>query len=49
MPHLGRNFNVRNAAQLRHWAFKNGLVHVPEDDAEEDEPDPGFDPWVRWY
>lgn len=47
--HLGRNFNVRNSDQLRRWALKNHLVDTPEDGTEKKSPDPGFDPWVRWY
>lgn len=50
--HLGRNFNVRNSSELRHWVFKNQLVRMPDDEPEEDKvdkPNEGFDPWVRWY
>lgn len=59
--HLGRNFKVRSSAELRRWAIENRLVTVPhggpvndppEDLPEylpKDPPDPGFDPWVRWY
>lgn len=59
--HLGRNFKVRNIAELRKWAAKHELVPMPNDGRVEDEtntepdpgpdkePDLGFDPWVRWY
>ncbi len=57
--HLGRNFNVRTTAQLRHWAFKKQMIRSADDPAPEDTapddptpvdpPTPGFDPWVRWY
>jgi DNA-binding NarL/FixJ family response regulator len=56
--HLGRNFNVRTSAQLRHWAFKKQLIRSADDPARDDlapddappvdPPTPGFDPWVRW-
>lgn len=55
--HLGRNFKVRTIAELRLWASKNRLVDMPDDgrvddppeDLPNDPPEPGFDPWVRWY
>lgn len=47
--HLGRNFKVHNSSELRRWAFENRLVPMPDDGPEEDMPDEGFDPLVRWY
>lgn len=45
--HLGRNFNVRTSAQLRHWAFKKQLIRTADDPASGHSPTTGFDPWVR--
>ncbi len=47
--HLGRNFQVRNSWEVRRWAFKNQLVPASDVGPVPDPPDPGFDPWVRWY
>jgi DNA-binding CsgD family transcriptional regulator len=47
--HLRRNFHVRNSTELRHWALKNLLVRIPDVGPEQEPPDQGFDPWVRWY
>jgi DNA-binding CsgD family transcriptional regulator len=57
--HLYRNFKIGTTADFRDWAFKNHLVPMPNDGPLEDAPvedkpvdpapDPGFNPWVRWY
>ena len=47
--HLDRNFDVRTSAELRHWAFENRLVPMPDDGPQEDGPTEGFDPWVRRF